>query len=97
MINALFFGKPLCVLNKAIPPSVISSLVVEPSSKPLRFFFATINKSLINLRCAATKRSTLGFNSTNSCLSPFAVGPEIINGVLASSIKTESTSSTIVK
>ena len=38
---------------------------------------------------------TLGFNWSNSCLSPSGTGPEIIRGVLASSINTESTSSTI--
>jgi preprotein translocase subunit SecA len=46
-------------------------------------------------RCTATMLSTFGFNSVNSCLSPCGTGPEIINGVRASSTKTESTSSTI--
>ena len=38
---------------------------------------------------------TFSFRTSNSWFSPLGVGPDIIRGVLASSINTESTSSTI--
>ena len=88
LIKALFFGKPLCARNNAIP----ASFSLLPNA-----FFASDNAELIYAFCAFTNFSTLGFNAKNSWLSPFGVGPEMINGVLASSIKTESTSSTIAK
>ena len=41
--------------------------------------------------------STNGWYSSNIWSSPLGIGPEIINGVRASSINTESTSSMLVK
>ncbi len=45
--------------------------------------------------CARTTRSTSGFISSNRSSSRPSTGPEMMSGVRASSISTESTSSTI--
>ena len=58
-------------------------------------FLASVKYWVANLRCASTKRSTNGRSCSNNWSSPFGTGPEIINGVRASSINTESTSSTM--
>ena len=58
-------------------------------------FLASAKTVLTNFFWASTSELILCFNSPNSCLSPVGVGPEMINGVRASSISTESTSSTM--
>ena len=61
------------------------------------FIFALASaKTLVSrLRCFETRFLTFSFRTSNSWFSPLGVGPDIIRGVLASSINTESTSSTI--
>ena len=86
-MRALFFGSPLKTLSNKNPLSLVS-----PSAK---IFLDSAKTPVNNFLCFETKSAILGFNSSNSCLSPFGVGPDIIRGVLASSIKTESTSSII--
>ena len=87
LIRALFLGIPLKTLNKLKAPSSVSLFEI--------WFFALERVPNKNFLCVETIFSTLGFKLLNSCLSPLGIGPEIIKGVLASSIKTESTSSTI--
>ena len=99
LINALFLGKPLNALNKHKQPSSKScfcSFLSNPSCSDFAIFvLASVSKPLTNFLWLVTNFSTFGFNATYSCSSPFGTGPEIINGVLASSTKTESTSSII--
>ena len=87
LIKALFFGKPLKTLNNWNPPSLVSPAAIN--------FLASAKTPIKYLLWIPTISLTKGFNSLNSCRSPCGTGPEMINGVLASSIKTESTSSII--
>ncbi len=87
LINALFLGSALYACNNLNPPSFSFPLEIN--------FFASEIIAVKRFFCSLTNFWTCGFNSSNSWSSPFGVGPEIIRGVLASSINTESTSSTI--
>ena len=73
---------------------------IEPSSTTFWsslaiFFLASINNLEQRSFCAFTTTSTFGRNCSNNCSSPRGIGPEMISGVRASSINTESTSSTM--
>ena len=94
LIKARFLGNARCARNKATPASP-SSMPYFPSAKRR---FASIKYLLTNFFCSSIKPTTSGFKAKYSCVSePAVTGPEIINGVRASSTKTESTSSTIAK
>ena len=90
LINALLRGYPLKERYRRIEPSSTtfwSSLAI--------FFLASINSLEQRSFCAFTTTSTFGRNCSNNCSSPRGIGPEMISGVRASSINTESTSSTM--
>ena len=91
-IIGLFFGKPLKERNKSKLPSSCSFL-----SSDAIFTLASANSLVDISRCAFTISSTRGRNISYNWSSPLGTGPDIINGVRASSINTESTSSTIEK
>ena len=92
LINGLYLGKPLCARSKRIPPSFLFFESSLASSS-----LASLKILATSSRCIFTKCSTRGLYSSNIWSSPFGTGPEIIKGVRASSINTESTSSTIAK
>ena len=89
LIKAEFLGMARWACSNLKPPFFSSPAAIN--------FFASANAKLNTCFCAFTNFSILGFNAKNCWSSPLGTGPEIINGVLASSTKTESTSSTIAK
>ena len=59
--------------------------------------FASAKNPWAAFCCTWTKLTTLGLSWSNSCSSPLGVGPLMMSGVRASSMRTESTSSTMAK
>ncbi len=100
-IRALFFGMDLYERNSARNPS---SLILPPSSffpssvslfPSSIFVLASARNFVARFFWTLTRRSTSGWYSSNIWSSPFGMGPEMISGVRASSMSTESTSSTM--
>ena len=91
-MRAFDFGKPRYARNSDRFAAWAASFGAFASEST---FFASVRKPCTTFCCTFTKLTTFGFSSSNSCTSPFGVGPEMMSGVRASSMSTESTSSTM--
>ena len=83
--QAFIFGQSSKTLRRRKPPSLVSPSLI--------FFLASASTPLSRDLCWVPMQ-TPGLSKSNSVIS-LGSRPEMINGVLASSIKTESTSSTM--
>ena len=84
------FSKKKDTFFKRVNSILIFDNVFSVKSKGIQQSNSNMIASLLTLNynflCFETKSAILGFSSSNSCLSPFGVGPEIIRGVLALSL-----------
>ena len=89
-MSGRYFGSARCARNRAIPPSP-SSTPTLPSAMSLR---ASARYPVAILRWSSMSLRTRGSSCWYSCSSaPAGTGPEMMSGVRASSMSTESTSS----
>ena len=92
LMRALLLGIPLYARKSESSPASRSF-----SSALCIFALASARSLVVRVFCVRTRSSTRCLYSSKSWSSPFGTGPLIINGVRASSINTESTSSTIAQ